>query len=69
MIGGLSFLAIGGQRNGATVSSTAEAIGSILASIFKRDCAWVALVADARKRSTKLCRCLRRSSCFLSALA
>ena len=54
--------------NGRTVSSTTAAIGSILASIFRRDWACVALVALARKRSTKACRCLRRSSCFLSAL-
>ena len=30
-----------------------------------RDCACRALVALARKRSTKACRCLRCASCFL----
>ena len=33
-------MATGGQRNGSTVSSTMAAIGSILASILRRDCAW-----------------------------
>ena len=31
-----------------------------------RDCAWRALVALARKRSTKAVRCLRSASCFLA---
>src|SRR5271165_5233537 len=44
-----------GSRKGATFSSTAGATLSSLAIIFRRDCACRALVADARKRSTKAC--------------
>ena len=43
-----------------------RSIGSSLASILTRDCAWRALLALARKRSTKACRCLRCASCFLA---
>ena len=35
----------------------------------QRDCAWRALVALARKRSTNACRCLRCASCFLANFA
>ena len=66
--GGLSGLATGGHLNGCTVSSTIAAIGSIFASILSRDWACTAFDALARKRSTKACKCARRSSCFLSAL-
>ena len=50
--------------NGETRSSTMAEIGSSLASRFMRDCACAALLALARKRSTKLCRCARSASCL-----
>ena len=52
MIGGDSGFAGGGISIGRTSSATTAAIGSSLASSFNRDCAWRALVALARKRST-----------------
>ena len=68
-IGGLSGRAGEGRWKGMTWLSTMAAIGFIRSSIFSRDWAWLALVAEARKRSTKLCRCLRCSSCFLMCFA
>ena len=69
MIGGDSGFAGGGNAIGRTSSATIAAIGSSFASILSRDCAWRALVALARKRSTKACRCLRCASCFLASLS
>ena len=57
-IGGLSFLATGGQRNGSTLSSTMAAIGCILASILRRDCAcapWSRWRGSGRRRPASAC--------------
>ena len=48
--------------NGVTRSSITAETGGSLAIIFRRDWAWVAFDALARKRSTKDCRCSRRAS-------
>ena len=69
MIGGDSAFAGGGNTIGRTWSSTTAATGSSLASSFRRDWAWRALVALARKRSTNAVRRLRCSSCLRASLS
>ena len=64
IIGLPSFVVELGKIKGATLSSIWAAIGCILESTFKRDCACFALDAFARNRSTKASRWRRASSCF-----
>ena len=67
--GGASGRAGEGSVKGATRSAETAATGSSLASRFMRDCACAALLALARKRSTKLCRCARSASCLTRVAA